>query len=88
MCMCNISTGCYVLSKCGRDRGRVFIVAGAEGQFVYIVDGKLRKIQKPKKKKLKHVIPVEGNYTGGEPLTNKKAAAALKLYQNMNIIKE
>ena len=69
-----------MLSTCGRDRGRVFIVADVGDPFVYIVDGKLRKVEKPKKKKVKHILPVDGMYTGSEPLTNKKAAAALKLY--------
>jgi ribosomal protein L14E/L6E/L27E len=34
-----------------------FIVASVSGDcdFVYLIDGKLRKIEKPKKKKIKHV---------------------------------
>lgn len=47
--------GDFVISQKGRDRGRVFVVTGTEENFVYLCDGSLRKQDKPKKKKLKHV---------------------------------
>ncbi|KYH35200.1 hypothetical protein CLTEP_08250 [Clostridium tepidiprofundi DSM 19306] len=49
--------GRVVYSKVGRDKDRHFVVVGIlNKEFVYIADGKLRKISKPKKKKLKHLI--------------------------------
>ena len=49
--------GRLCLSKSGRDKGRYFIIKEVlEGGCVYIVDGALRKVEKPKKKKLKHVV--------------------------------
>ena len=42
-------------SKCGRDKGRTFIVIDFDEEFIYLADGDLRKLEKPKKKKLKHV---------------------------------
>ncbi len=40
----------------GRDEGRYFIIYGiVDENYVLIVDGKTRKIAKPKKKKLKHL---------------------------------
>ncbi|MCJ7687954.1 MAG: KOW domain-containing RNA-binding protein [Clostridiaceae bacterium] len=43
-------------SKAGRDMHRSFIVVGIlNSEYVYISDGQLRKIEKPKKKKLKHL---------------------------------
>ena len=50
--------GQLVFSKSGRDKGRLFIVISIEGEYLYLVDGKLRKIEKPKKKKKKHVQKV------------------------------
>lgn len=52
--------GRIVLSSAGRDKKRCFMIVSAEeksalGDIVYIADGKLRKIEKPKKKKLKHL---------------------------------
>ena len=39
----------------GRDRGLYFIVVGVEENYVYLVDGSVRKIDKPKRKKVKHI---------------------------------
>lgn len=47
--------GQIVYSKSGRDKKRPFIVVDFNSEYVYIVDGSLRKLEKPKKKKFKHV---------------------------------
>lgn len=48
--------GQVVKSKAGRDRGRVFVVVDiVDEQYVLLVDGDLRKVDKPKKKKVKHL---------------------------------
>lgn len=49
------SKGQVVYSKSGRDKRRPFIVVDFDGQYVYLVDGDLRKLEKPKKKKIMHV---------------------------------
>jgi len=49
--------GTVATSKAGRDKGRSFIIVGiCDEQHVYVADGSLRKLEKPKKKKLKHLI--------------------------------
>ena len=47
-----------VVSKAGRDQGQLFYVIDADEQYVYLVDGKSRKLEKPKRKKRKHVEQV------------------------------
>lgn len=48
--------GKVVHSKSGRDKGKYFIVISIiDAEYVYISDGDLRKIEKPKKKKIKHL---------------------------------
>ena len=48
--------GSVVLSKAGRDAGRHFVVVGrVDSQYVLLSDGDLRKMQNPKKKKVKHL---------------------------------
>ena len=43
-------------SKAGRDKGRSFIILKAlDDKHVEIADGKLRKLERPKKKKLMHL---------------------------------
>jgi ribosomal protein L14E/L6E/L27E len=49
--------GQIVLSKKGRDKGKAFIVMAAEGEYVFLADGKLRPLTKPKKKKVRHIQP-------------------------------
>lgn len=52
----NSLLGKVVNSKAGRDMHRSFIVVGIiDSEYVYISDGQLRKIEKPKKKKVKHL---------------------------------
>ncbi len=53
---CNLSIGQIVKSKAGRDKQESFIVYEIlNDNYVLIVDGRLRKISKPKKKKVKHL---------------------------------
>jgi len=47
--------GQIVYSKRGRDKGLAMIVITVENEYVYLVDGCLRLLKKPKKKKVKHV---------------------------------
>ena len=49
-------TGRFALSKAGRDRDRCFLILDViDEQFVTVVDGRLRKLSHPKKKKLMHL---------------------------------
>ena len=45
----------FVVSLAGRDRGRIFFVVDIDPVFVYLADGRLRRVEAPKKKKRKHV---------------------------------
>jgi len=51
----DISKADIVISLAGRDQNRLFYVLECDGQYVTIADGKGRKLENPKKKKLKHV---------------------------------
>lgn len=52
----NFQIGRLVRSRQGRDAGRYFIITGfPEENYVYISDGAVRKLNAPKKKKLKHL---------------------------------
>ncbi|HIT85529.1 MAG TPA: KOW domain-containing RNA-binding protein [Candidatus Ornithomonoglobus intestinigallinarum] len=50
-----ISVGTIARSKAGRDKGGRFVVLALEGEYAYLADGDLRKTERPKKKKLKHL---------------------------------
>lgn len=51
----SIVKGSIVRAKAGRDKGGFFIVLDADKEFAFIADGKRRKVQHPKKKKLIHL---------------------------------
>ena len=51
-----ISVGSVVYSRAGRDAGIFFLVVEVvDDNFVLLCDGDVRKLAKPKKKKVKHV---------------------------------
>ncbi|MTI48314.1 KOW domain-containing RNA-binding protein [Sporosalibacterium faouarense] len=53
----DIAIGQVVKSKAGRDKGRTFIVVDIlDDKYVMIADGDLRRIDSPKKKKIRHLI--------------------------------
>ena len=81
-----ITVGDLVVSRAGRDKGRPFVVLRAEEGFVYLADGDLRRLSKPKKKKRMHVkpYPKKGScrmvFSEGKPLCDadiRKHIAAL-----------
>ena len=61
-----IIEGSIVRSIAGRDKGDLFIVLSREGDFVYLANGELRKVDHPKKKKLKHKLATVGKVTNSE----------------------
>ena len=47
-----------VVSTAGRDQGQFYYVISTEDQFLMLVNGKDRTLDKPKRKKLRHVQKV------------------------------
>ena len=50
--------GQFVFSKAGHDKGTLYVVVGREEDFVYLCDGRLKTLAAPKKKRMKHLQPV------------------------------
>ena len=50
-----IDKSSLVVSKAGREQGQLFYVIDADEQYVYLADGKSRRLEKPKRKKRKHI---------------------------------
>ena len=44
-----------VYAIAGRDKGKYFVVIDSKDNFVYLCNGKCRKVGSPKKKKIRHV---------------------------------
>ena len=53
----DITVGQLVKSRAGRDKGKIFLVLNIlDDKHVLIVAGDSRRLEKPKKKKIKHLI--------------------------------
>ena len=59
----DISKSDIIVSLAGRDKGKLFYVVDVEENYVLIADGKGRKLENPKRKKLKHVRRVSRTET-------------------------
>ena len=66
--------GALVKSEAGHDKGSYFFILREEGEYIYLVDGKYRRLDCPKKKKKKHVEPLlwEKHSPGDKIRENKK----------------
>lgn len=47
--------GRFATSKAGHDKTQLYVIVAEEGDFVSLCDGRLKTIDKPKKKRKKHV---------------------------------
>lgn len=89
-----IDKSSLVVSKAGRDQGQLFYVIDADEQYVYLADGKSRRLEKPKRKKRKHIeqIPrtesrIAEKIRNGEKVLNselRKELASLGQKQSQN----
>ncbi len=53
--MSRMATGMLAKSLAGHDKNSIYIIVGIENDCVYLADGKLRMIENPKRKKVKHI---------------------------------
>ncbi|MBR6407633.1 MAG: KOW domain-containing RNA-binding protein [Clostridia bacterium] len=47
--------GNIAISMAGRDKGMLFAILSVEGEYCLLADGKLRPLERPKRKKQKHL---------------------------------
>ena len=88
-----ISKSDLVLSLAGHDKGMLFYVIDTDGVYVSLVNGKERKVEKPKRKKRKHVCKIPRadsllteKIRRGEPLLNSELRRELaKICQEINV---
>jgi ribosomal protein L14E/L6E/L27E len=51
----DISKSDIIVSLAGRDKGKYFFVLNVDGGYALLADGKTRRLENPKRKKLKHL---------------------------------
>ncbi|MDR0838289.1 MAG: KOW domain-containing RNA-binding protein [Oscillospiraceae bacterium] len=79
-----IETGDIVRSINGRDAGGLFFAVRVDGEYLELADGRGRRIEKPKRKKLKHTQRVAYSESraaeklrSGEKITNAELRRAI-----------
>lgn len=79
-----LQRGDVVQSAAGHDKGDFFLVTQEEGDFVWLADGKSRKLETPKKKRRKHVVsaglwthPVTDRLREGAPVLDSEIRRAI-----------
>lgn len=78
--------GRFVTSKAGHDKGILYVVTAREDDFVYLSDGRLKTLENPKRKSLKHIQPLNaaveeelrGRLAGGGRVYNEEIRYAIK----------
>lgn len=75
--------GQIVESLAGHDKKQIYIVKHCEDEFVYLVDGKIRKLDRPKKKKKKHVrFLSDSSVEIGKATLDSEIRKSLKAFMN------
>lgn len=82
-----IRVGSVVISRAGHDSGRFMLVCAAENGFIYVADGKERKLASPKKKNLRHVRAT-GGFIEPSGLTDKKLRQTLSAFAQEHVTGE
>jgi hypothetical protein len=77
-----------VQSLAGHDKGELFFVLRTEDEYALLVDGKHRKLSKPKRKKQKHLAfeaqgdpPVADRIKSGDLVSDKEIRKALAVFK-------
>jgi ribosomal protein L14E/L6E/L27E len=87
----NIAISDIVVSVNGRDKGKSFFVVYREDLYAMLCDGKSRRVEKPKRKKIKHIRFMAScdcrtslKLRSGIKVTNSEIRRALAEYQLKN----
>lgn len=74
--------GCPARSLAGHDKNRYYIILTDEGDYVTLADGARRTIDRPKRKKKKHIQAGKEPLPVGCPATDEEIRRALECYTN------
>ncbi len=87
--------GSFVFSKAGHDKGNIYIILTKSDDKIAVADGKLKTVEKPKLKNLKHVgwinycdKALKEKLEKGEKVINEDIKYAIKCYKHTQIMEE
>lgn len=75
--------GMLAWSRAGHDEGQLYVILEVQDEYLYLTDGRLKPLEKPKKKKKKHVqvvrsIPAELRNMSKEAIKNEDIRRIIK----------
>lgn len=83
--------GMFVSSKAGHDKDTIYIIIKEIDEYVYLVDGKFKTLEKPKRKNKKHIQIIDKvqneiirhKIVNTLPIQNEEIKRAIKLYSKL-----
>ena len=75
------------ISRAGHDKDSIYVIVKEEADLVYLADGKLKPLEKPKRKNRKHIQVIEKlpkeitEVFTQQDFRNEEIKRAIKLYQ-------
>lgn len=86
--MNEFTIGCFVVATAGHDSGKCYVIFEMDSEYVYLVDGRIRTLERPKKKKRIHIRmlsdmePSLAVKVQNRTVKNEEIKRAIKLVQN------
>ncbi len=80
--------GRIVLSTSGRDKGKYLAVINCDKNYVFVADGKERRLEHLKRKNIKHISITDHTLQKDQFKTNKSLKKAIAVYKDTEILKE
>lgn len=86
--MDRFEAGMLAWSRAGHDTGTLYVILKTDEEYVYLTDGRLKPIEKPKKKKKKHVqvmrtIPQELADMSENAIKNEDIRRVIRRFANV-----
>ncbi len=79
--------GLFAASLAGHDKDKIYIIINEEGEYVYLVDGVLRRTDNPKRKNKKHIQIIKHDISdigvklkNGRKVSNEEIKRAIRIY--------
>ena len=84
----NYEAGMLAWSRAGHDKDTLYVVVKTEGEYVYLSDGRLKPVEHPKKKKIRHIqivrqIPEELLGLNIETIKNEEIRKVIRRFSNV-----
>lgn len=78
----------FAKTKVGHDKNQIYFLLKEDEEYVYLVNGTTKPLEKPKKKNRKHIqliknLPIEVTGVMEAGTTNENVKRAIKIYQKL-----